>query len=79
MTQVRRWLKNLPWELCETFLCDWLGHKPALDLEILPGLTICERCMAPLRFYENHWDSNIALRDIRPNLSHVNNLTLKKE
>jgi hypothetical protein len=75
MTQVIRWLRNLPWKLFETLVCDWLGHKPALDLEILPGLTICERCAAPLKFYKDHWDSNLAINDIKPLSSFVNKPT----
>jgi len=60
------WLKNLPWKLAEVLICDLFGHKPASDLEFIPGLTICERCMAPLKQdREGGWYGNFAINDIK--------------
>ena len=60
------WLKNLPWKLAEVLICDLFGHKPATYLQFIPGLTICERCMAPLKQdREGGWYGNFAINDLK--------------
>jgi hypothetical protein len=60
------WLRNLPWHLSEVFICDLFGHKPALDLQFILNLTICERCMAPLKKQsDGSWSSQLAIFDIK--------------
>jgi hypothetical protein len=65
----RRWAINLPYKLKEALICDLIGHKPALDLELIPNLTVCDRCMAPLKkTSQGLWTGNLAILDIKPQI-----------
>jgi hypothetical protein len=63
----QRWAINLPYYLVEVFVCNLIGHKPAKDLEFVPGLCMCERCMSPLKRDKNGtWRGSMAQVDIVP-------------
>jgi hypothetical protein len=60
------WIRNLPWHLCEILICDLFGHKPMVDILPLENLTICGRCMAPLKKdVSGQWTGQLALADLR--------------
>ncbi|MFA5307534.1 MAG: hypothetical protein WC365_08855 [Candidatus Babeliales bacterium] len=62
--KLTQFLSNLPWRLKEVFICDLFGHQPAPDLEFVKNLTICERCMAPLKKNpDGSWRGHFALID----------------
>lgn len=62
----KRWAINLPYKIIETFVCDLIGHKPALDLQFIPGLTKCQRCFDTIKLDNGIWRSDMAIIDVIP-------------
>ena len=62
--KLRKWFKNLPWKLCQVLICDLFGHKPDLNFEFVKGLTMCGRCMSPLKKRAGKWSGDFCQLDL---------------